>query len=108
MAALIAAPAALAQGKTPPYGEALNCAALTQAAARIGKGTPQESVLFDQSIFWSMAAADAGRAAGKTARAVDGEVAAQSGPQEAKLRANDGVATGALAACVARVPAVAQ
>lgn len=105
-AVLIAAPAATAQGKTVPYPEALNCAALTSAAARIGKGTPQESVLFDHQIFWSMTAADAGRAAGKTARAVEMEANAASGGAEQRLRAQDGAATSALAACVARVPAV--
>lgn len=107
-AALIATPAATAQGKLIPYPEALNCAALTHAAARIGKGTPQESVLFDQMIYWGMAAADAGRAAGKNAKAVDTEVAAQSTQREARLRAQDGAATAALAACVARVPALDQ
>lgn len=103
-AALIAAPAATAQGKLPPYPEALNCAALTHAAAKIGKGTPQESVLFDQLIYWGMAAADAGRAAGKTGKAVDTEVPALSAQLEPKLRAQDGATTAALAACVARVP----
>ena len=107
-AALIAAPAATAQGKLPPYPEALNCAALTHAALKIGKGTPQESVLFDQMIYWGMAAADAGRAADKNGKAVDSEVAAQSAQREARLRAQDSAATAALAACVARVPALDQ
>lgn len=103
-AALIIAPAAMAQGKLPPYPEALNCAALTHAAAKIGKGTPQESVLFDHLIYWGMATADAGRAAGKSGKAVDAEVAAQSAQLEPKLRAQDGATASALAACVARVP----
>jgi len=90
----------------PPYPDALNCAALTHAAAKIGKGTPQESALFDQMIYWGMAAADAGRAAGKNGKAVDSEVAAQSAQREARLRAQDGAATAALAACVATVPAL--
>jgi hypothetical protein len=105
-AALIAAPAATAQGKLPPYPEALNCAALTHAALKIGKGTPQESQLFDQLIYWGMAAADSGRAVGKNGKKVDAEVAAQSAQREARLRAQDGEATAALAACVARVPAL--
>jgi hypothetical protein len=105
-AVLIAAPATMAQGKLPPYPEALNCAALTHAAAKIGKGTPQESVLFDQLIYWSMAAADAGRAVGKTGKTVDTEVPALSAQLESKLRAQDGATTAALAACVARVPAL--
>lgn len=103
-AALIAAPAATAQGKLPPYPEALNCAALTHAALKIGKGTPQESQLFDHVIFWGMAAADAGRVAGKTGKTVDTEVPALSAQLEPKLRAQDGATTAALAACVARVP----
>ncbi|MFL9842133.1 hypothetical protein ABS767_14270 [Sphingomonas sp. ST-64] len=105
-AALIAAPAIAAQGKLPPYPEALNCAALTHAASKIGKGTPQESQLFDHLIYWGMAAADSGRAAGKTSKAVDTEVAAQSAALESKLRAQDGATTAALASCVARVPAL--
>ena len=105
-AALIIAPAVTAQAKLPPYPEALNCAALTHAALKIGKGTPQESVLFDHLIYWGMAAADAGRAAGKAGKSVDTEVAAQSGQLEPKLRAQDGATTAALAACVARVPAL--
>ncbi|HEV7290187.1 hypothetical protein [Sphingomonas sp.] len=90
----------------PPYPEALNCAALTHAALKIGKGTPQESQLFDQLIYWGMAAADSGRAVGKNGKKVDAEVAAQSAQREARLRAQDGEATAALAACVARVPAL--
>ncbi len=105
-AALIAAPAATAQGKLPPYPEALNCAALTHAALKIGKGTPQESQLFDHLIYWGMAAADAGRAAGKNGKTVDSEVPALSAQLEPKLRAQDGATVSALAACVARVPAL--
>ncbi len=105
-AALIAAPAATAQGKLPPYPEALNCAALTHAALKIGKGTPQESQLFDHLIYWGMAAADAGRAAGKNGKTVDAEVPALSAQLEPKLRSQDGATVSALAACVARVPAL--
>ena len=105
-AVLFAGSGASAQAKLPPYPEALNCAALTHAAAKIGKGTPQESQLFDQLIFWGMAAADAGRAAGKTSKAVDAEVAARSATLESRLRAQDGATTAALASCVARVPAL--
>lgn len=105
-AALIAAPAATAQGKLPPYPEALNCAALTHAALKIGKGTPQESQLFDHLIYWGMAAADAGRAAGKNGKTVDAEVPALSAQLEPKLRTQDGATVSALAACVARVPAL--
>lgn len=104
--ALIAAPAATAQGKLPPYPEALNCAALTHAALKIGKGTPQESQLFDHLIYWGMTAADAGRAAGKNSKTVDAEVPALSGQLEPKLRSQDGATVSALAACVARVPAL--
>ena len=105
-AALIAAPVATAQGRLPPYPEALNCAALTHAALKIGKGTPQESQLFDQLIYWGMAAADAGRAAGKTGKTVDTEVPALSAQLEPKLRAQDATTVAAHAACVARVPAL--
>lgn len=105
-AALIAAPAATAQGKLPPYPEALNCAALTHAALKIGKGTPQESQLFDHLIYWGMAAADSGRAAGKTSKTVDAEVPALSAQLEPKLRSQDSATVSALAACVARVPAL--
>lgn len=105
-AALIAAPAATAQGKLPPYPEALNCAALAHAALKIGKGKPQESQLFDHLIYWGMAAADAGRAAGKNGKTVDAEVPALSAQLESKLRSQDGATVSALAACVARVPAL--
>lgn len=102
-AALFTAPGVSAQGKVPPYPEALRCAALSDAALRVGKGTPQESQLFDRNIFWSMAAADAGRAAGKTARAVDGEVERESAGYQPRLRSGDGAATSALASCAGRV-----
>lgn len=107
-AVLFVAPGVSAQGKTPPYPEALRCAALTTAAAKIGKGTPQESALFDQLIFWGMAAADSGRAAGKTAKAVDGEVARDAGAAETKLRAQDGATASGLADCAKRVPALSD
>lgn len=90
----------------PPYPEALRCAALTHAALTVGKGTPQESQLFDQVIYWGMATADAGRAAGKPAKAIDSEVERDSAALQPKLRAGDGAATSALAGCVARVPAL--
>lgn len=90
----------------PPYPEALNCAALTHAALKIGKGTPQESQLFDHLIYWGMAAADSGRAAGKNGKTVDAEVPALSAQLEPKLRSQDGATVSALAACVARVPAL--
>ncbi len=105
-AALFIAPAATAQGKLPPYPEALRCAALTSAAAKIGKDTPQSSQLFDHVIYWGMTAADSGRAAGKTARAVDAEVDREAGGVEARLRAQDGGTAAALADCVRRVPAL--
>ena len=105
-AVLFVNPGALAQGKVPPYPEALRCAALTSAAAKIGKGTPQESQLFDHLIYWGMAAADAGRAADKTAKTVDAEVARDSAAAEPRLRSQDGGTTSALADCVRRVPAL--
>lgn len=105
-AVLCASPGVSAQGKVPPYPEALRCAALTNAAAKIGKGTPQESALFDHTIFWGMAASDAGRAAGKTARAVEAEVAREASAAESRLRAQDGATSTALAACVRQVPAL--
>lgn len=92
--------------KLPPYPDALRCAALTNAAAKIGKGTPQESQLFDHVIFWGMAASDAGRGAGKNARAVEAEVARDAAAAEARLRAQDGATSSALAACVRQVPAL--
>lgn len=105
-AVLFASSGVSAQGKLPPYPDALRCAALTNAAAKIGKGTPQESALFDHTIFWGMAASDAGRAAGKTAKAVEADVARDGAAAEARLRAQDGATTSALAACVRQVPAL--
>lgn len=102
-AVLFATPGALAQGKIPPYPEALRCAALTKAALEVGKGTPQESQLFDHSIFWGMATADAGRATGKSGKAVETEIERESASLETRLRAKDGATSTALAACVARV-----
>ncbi len=93
-----------AQGQLPPYPEALRCAGLTGAAARIGKDTPQSSQLFDQLIFWSMAAADSGRAAGKTAKAVDADTTREAAAAEARLRAGDATTSAALADCARRVP----
>ena len=92
--------------KLPPYPAALRCAALTNAAAKVGKGTPQESQLFDHVIFWGMAASDAGRGAGKTAKAVEAEVARDAAAAEPRLRAQDGAPASALAACVRQVPAL--
>lgn len=102
-AALFVGPGASAQGKLPPYTEALRCAALSHAALQVGKGTPQESQRFDGVIFWSMTAADAGRAAGKTAKVVDGEVERESAAIQQRLRAGDGATTAAVASCASRV-----
>jgi hypothetical protein len=104
--ALFVSPSVSAQGKLPPYPEALRCAALTHAALAVGKGTPQESQLFDHVIYWGMATADAGRAAGKAAKAIDSEVARDSAAIQPQLRSGDGATTAALASCVARVPAL--
>lgn len=95
-----------AQGALPAYPDALRCAGLTAAAAKVGKDTPQSSQLFDHVIFWSMAAADSGRAAGKTAKAVDAETEREATGAEARLRAQDGATSAALADCVRRVPAL--
>lgn len=103
---LFVSPGVSAQGKLPPYPEALRCAALTSAAATLGKSTPQASQLFDHQIYWSMAAADSGRAAGKAARTVETEVRRDATAAEAQLRSQDGATTAALADCVRRVPAL--
>ncbi|ODP36132.1 hypothetical protein [Sphingomonas turrisvirgatae] len=102
-AALITAPGVSAQGKLPPYPDALRCAGLTSAANNIGKGTKESSQLFDHLIFWSMTAADAGRAAGKNARQVDADTSREATAAEARLRAQDGGTSAALADCVRRV-----
>lgn len=104
--ALFAGPGVSAQGQLPPYPEALRCAGLTAAANTIGKNTPQSSQLFDHLIYWGMATADAGRAAGKTAKQVDADTSREASAAEAKLRAQDGATTAALADCVRRVPAL--
>lgn len=93
-----------AQAKLPPYSETLRCAALTAAALKIGKGTPQESQLFDHVVFWGMANADAGRAAAKRPKEVEADVAAQSAIVEPKLRTQDAATVAALADCAGRVP----
>lgn len=100
----VAMPGAPGKPQLPPYADALPCAALTHAAMQIGKGGPDEAKLFDHLIFWGMASAEAGRAAGKTEKQVDAEVRAQSALDEAKLRADDAATKDALAACVAKVP----
>lgn len=81
----------------------MRCAALTYAANKVGKDTPQSSQLFDHVIFWGMAAADAGRAVGKGSNAVDADVYREAVPIEAKLRAEDAATTAALASCVSLV-----
>lgn len=53
-----------------------------------------------------MAASDAGRAAGKTAKAVEADVARDGAAAEARLRGQDCATTAALAACVRQVPAL--
>jgi hypothetical protein len=103
--ALCVTPAAAApQATLPPYPEALRCAALSHAALAIGKGTPQESALFDNLIYWGMASADAGRAAGKSAKSVDAEVERDSATLQAKLRGQDAATVAAVADCAKRVP----
>ena len=104
LAALLAG-AAAPHPPLPPYPKALRCAGLLVAAV---KGSdlvsPEARVRFDAAIFWSFAAADAGRAAKRPAAQVERDqrdAAAAAAPQ---LAAKEKTALAELDSCMKAVP----
>jgi hypothetical protein len=101
----LAAPAAAAGTKLPPYSEALRCAALTEAWTRqVEIASAEGSRRYDKAIFWALAAAEAGRKAGLAAARIEADQAAGTDTARAELARSDPAAGTELAACVARVP----
>jgi hypothetical protein len=89
----------------PPYPKALRCAGLLETAV---KGSdfvsPETRVRFDAAIFWSFAAADAARAAKRSAAQFtqdQRDAAAAAAPQ---MAAKEAAALAELDACVKAVP----
>jgi hypothetical protein len=106
LGALAAASAAgAAKPKLPPYPEALRCASLTQAwTKQVEIASDEGSRRFDKAMFWSLAAAEAGRKGGLAAARIEADQAAGTEAARAELARSDPAAGTELAACVARVP----
>jgi hypothetical protein len=99
--------AALALGLTaaapplPPYSEALSCAAVTQAAAKLA---PDDMQAFDHALYWSLVAMDAAKAEGIPVAQVEADHKARSTADQAGLQARDPRTHALLGVCAMRVP----
>lgn len=95
------------QTPAPPlsWAETLRCAGLTQAASELEGGESGEGrALSDAALFWALATAQAGAAAGKSEIEVDREQTAARTLAVRQLTRRDPAAREALAACRARTP----
>lgn len=74
-----ATPESPVEGQTRPgglvsYAEAVRCAGLTQAASELEGGeSPQGRSLYDAALYWSLAAMQAGQAAGRSASVAEAD-----------------------------------
>lgn len=89
----------------PAYPDSLRCAGLTQAASELEGGeSARGRTLYDAALYWSLAAMQAARQAGR------GEAQAEADQTRARLAAvrelsaADPAARAALDRCLARTP----
>ncbi|WP_307347471.1 hypothetical protein [Caulobacter ginsengisoli] len=86
----------------PPYGEALACAAVTQAASKLA---PDDREALDHAIYWSLATMDAARAEGISSAQAEADQKARREAYVGKLRDRDPRINALLGICAMRVPA---
>lgn len=98
------APAAAKPPRLPPYPKALRCAALTEASATLAKGGAEESLRFDQALFWGMAASEAARKAKRPSADFTRDQRSEGGAALARLKAADEAALADLEDCRRQVP----
>ncbi len=89
------------------YEEAVRCAGLTQAASELEGGESAEGrALYDAALYWSLAAMQAGLAAGKTSQAADADQTRARIQAVRQLNTGGTEARAALQRCRARTPAL--
>jgi hypothetical protein len=104
LAALLAA-AAAPHPPLPPYPKALRCAGLLEAAVKgSDMVSPEARVRFDGAIFWSLAAAEVGRAGKRLAVEVEQDQRAAAAAAAPQLAAKDAAVLAELDACLKAVP----
>ena len=87
------------------YAEAVRCAGLTQAASELEGGESAEGrALYDAALYWSLAAMQAGTAAGKTSQAADADQTRARIQAVRQLSGGGAEVRAALARCRARAP----
>ena len=92
-------------GPLPPYPEALRCAALTEASARLANPKSEEGrERFDKAIFWGMAASEAAQKAKLTGARFTRDQLDWGAVALAELKAGKRSALAELEACRKRVP----
>jgi len=98
------APGAARRAPLPPYSEAIRCAALTEAAAKLATGTAEEAPRFDEAMFWGLAASESARKAKLSSARFKQDQRESATAALARLEAADAGAAAELAACRKRVP----
>lgn len=89
------------------YAEAARCAGLSQAASELrGADTEQGRVLYDVALYWSLAAMQAARAAGRDVAAAEMDQTRERIAAVALLSRNDPEARAALTRCGALAPSL--
>ncbi len=87
------------------YEEAVRCAGLTQAASELEGGESTEGQrLYDAALFWSLAAMQAGTAAGKPAPAAEADQTRARIEAVRRLNADAPAARAALQRCLQKTP----
>jgi len=87
------------------YEEAVRCAGLTQAASELEGGESAEGKkLYDAALYWSLAAMQAGTAAGRTAAASEADQTRARIEAVRQLNAEAPAAQAALTRCRLKTP----
>jgi hypothetical protein len=93
------------QSQASPYDAAMRCAGLTQAASELeGSESSRGRTLFDAALYWSLTAAQAAQAAGRTGTQADADQTRARLRAVRELSAGDAAARTALDACIQRMP----
>lgn len=87
------------------YEEAVRCAGLTQAASELEGGeSPRGRRLYDAALFWSLAAMQAGTAAGRSAAAAEADQTRARIEAVRRLNADAPAAEAGLTRCLQKTP----
>lgn len=102
---ILTGPQAAGTPAAAAYRDALRCAGLTQAASELEGGESAEGRgLYDAALYWSLTAGQAGRIAGRSTAATEGDQTRARILAVRELSADDADARADLQRCRSRAP----